>query len=291
MRNQVRKEHPSLKPLLIVFLVMSVLGTAFFLWLDEDTTTVVLPEHTTAFYVDDYSHVFSEETEAFIRAQALALQEATGAQIVVAAVPSTYSESLESFSLELFRKWAIGDADKNNGVLILYTTEEAHVRLEIGYGLEGCLNDAKCGRILDDFSVGAIGEGDWNRAAVLTWIETAKVVYAEYDLPLPAALAKAPAIVERADTGASADADMPAPIVTVNDAPFLQRMVSSFLTFWIIILVFAALIGILYLIGRLFGGLGGGSYGSGGGSFRSFGGSEGGGWGGGGSGGGGGASR
>ncbi|MDD4074916.1 MAG: TPM domain-containing protein [Eubacteriales bacterium] len=46
------------------------------------------------------------------------MDEATGAQIVAAAVPSTYSESLESFCLELFSKRAIGDADKNRCVLI-----------------------------------------------------------------------------------------------------------------------------------------------------------------------------
>ena len=299
--NKKAARRKFLKTCLIGFVVMSVFGTACTAAINgQDTETVVLPDPTSYFYIDDYSHVFSAQTEEFLYAQGKALYEATGAQIAVVAVPSTYSESLEDFSLKLARKWGVGDAEKDNGVLILYTTEEAHVRMEVGYGLEGRLNDAKCGRILDNWSVEAMRSGNWNRAAVMTWIETAKEVYAESGLDVPDALSVALEISEDAGGGTPADADMPAPIVEKNDLSLLELLLSSFFVFWIIsgpilIIVLICYWAIRFLPAGTGGNRSGGSgwHGGGfsGGSFGGGGGFGGGSFGGGGGFGGGGASR
>ncbi|MDO5111969.1 MAG: TPM domain-containing protein [Clostridia bacterium] len=241
-----------------------MLGTLLVDWVTKETTTVVLPAHTSMLYINDYSHVFSEQTEQFIAAQARALDEKTGAQIAVAAVPSTYSESLETFSLKLAREWGVGDADKDSGVLIVFTTEEAHVRMEIGYGMEGCLNDAKCGRILDDYCVEPMHNAQWNRALMQTWVETAKAIYAEYGVDVPEALTADLDIVEEPGEDTSADAAMPQPVTTKDDSPFFGRMVICFFVFWVIALPLLGSIGLfLWLVFR-FGGSGGSGSRSGG---------------------------
>lgn len=272
------------KKILIVFLIASVLGTLLVSQCTKETTTYELPSYSSMLYISDYSHVFSEQTEQFIAEQARILDEKTGVQVAVAAVPSTNNQSIEEFSLALAREWGIGDAEKDTGVLLLFTTqaEDPHVRMEIGYGMEGCLNDAKCGRILDDYCVEPMHDGAWNRAVMQTWVETAKVIYAEYGIDAPEALTLPLDVAEEPGENTSADADMPEPVVTIDDSPFLERIATNFLIFWILALPAGAFI--VVFIRSIMGG--GGS--SGGGRYRSSGGSSGGGSSGGGSFGGGG---
>lgn len=148
-----------------------------------------VPAHTKEFYVNDFSNVLSEETERTVLNNALALHKATGAQVVVTTVPNTRSYSLEDYSLAIAREWGIGSKEKDNGVLILFTTDEAHVRMEVGYGLEGILPDGKSGRILDAFAVPDMKNGQWDKAATETWRAVAQEVYTEYGLTAPEGVA------------------------------------------------------------------------------------------------------
>ena len=49
---------------------------------------------------------------------------------------------IETYANQLFRAWKLGEAKKNNGVLLLIAPAEHKVRIEVGYGLEGTLTDA-----------------------------------------------------------------------------------------------------------------------------------------------------
>jgi len=51
---------------------------------------------------------------------------------------------IETYANQLFRFWKLGEAQKNNGVLLLVAPIEHKVRIEVGYGLEGTLTDALC---------------------------------------------------------------------------------------------------------------------------------------------------
>ena len=94
----------------------------------------VYPNHTSVFYVNDYSHVLTESSERYIAEQARILDDKTKAQVVVVTVPDTRDDSLEQYSLKLANQWGIGDKDLDNGILILFTTapDNKHVRLEVG---------------------------------------------------------------------------------------------------------------------------------------------------------------
>jgi uncharacterized protein len=70
------------------------------------------------------------------------LEDQSGIQLVVATVPSLQGADIETFANELFRHWRLGEATKNNGVLLLIAPNEHRVRIEVGYGLEGTLTDA-----------------------------------------------------------------------------------------------------------------------------------------------------
>lgn len=172
------------------FLMTMLIGSIFVFFIREDMTNTVYPDvkASKVFFVQDYSHVFSEETERYIFNQAVDLQKQTTAQIVVMSVPNTHQDSLETYSISIANSLGIGQKDKDNGILILFTTEEPHVRLEVGKGLEGRITDGKAGRILDDYAVEAKNSSQWDRAASDTFTAVAREIYEEYHLTPPGTL-------------------------------------------------------------------------------------------------------
>ncbi len=108
---------------------------------------------TSDFYVYDGAEVLSDETENYIITTNRELEGKTGAQIVVVTVPSLEGQSLEEYATELFRGWGIGDAEKDNGILLLCALAERQFRVEVGYGLEGDLPDGKTGRMQDEYII------------------------------------------------------------------------------------------------------------------------------------------
>ena len=159
--------------------IIFVCVTVFTFFADETIPTTVLPEHTEDFYVEDYSGVLNDMTESVIYSEAIELRKATKAQVCVVTVPDTHADSMETYSRNLANKWGIGDKDLDNGVLLLFVTDtqDPHVRLEVGRGLEGVIPDGKAGRILDDYAVDAKNAHDYNKAAGDTFLAVLSVIY------------------------------------------------------------------------------------------------------------------
>lgn len=92
------------------------------------------------------------------------LDNTTGIQIAVLTIPSLENEDLEGYSVRVAQAWRLGEKDKDNGALLLVAMNEHKVRIEVGYGLEDRLTDAKCGLIIrnvitPEFRSGDYGEG------------------------------------------------------------------------------------------------------------------------------------
>jgi uncharacterized protein len=92
--------------------------------------------------VVDQANVISPTTRSAIEAKSKELEDKSGIQLVVATVKSLQGGDIETYGNELFRFWKLGEAKKNNGVLLLVAPAEHKVRIEVGYGLEGTLTDA-----------------------------------------------------------------------------------------------------------------------------------------------------
>lgn len=140
------------------------------------------PKATSNFYVNDFANILSSETEQSIMDASVPLAEETGAQIVVVTIDSLDGQDIESYARGLFNEWGIGDADKNNGLLLLIAFGDRQSRIEVGYGLEGALNDAKTGRIQDDYLIGNFQAGDYDEGVLGTYLKLAEEVYKEYAL-------------------------------------------------------------------------------------------------------------
>ncbi|TPE47723.1 TPM domain-containing protein [Amaricoccus solimangrovi] len=92
--------------------------------------------------VVDEAGILSPEAEAALEPKLAALEQRSGIQLVVATVPSLQGQEIEPYANGLFRAWKLGEADRNNGALLLVAPNERRVRIEVGYGLEGTLTDA-----------------------------------------------------------------------------------------------------------------------------------------------------
>ena len=117
---------------------------------------------TADFYVNDYAGLLDNETKEYIINKNKILYSQTGAQIVVVTIQSLEDNSLEDYANELFRNFGIGDKTKNNGVLLLLALKERKFRVEVGYGLEGVLPDAKTGRMQDEYIIPYLKQDKWN---------------------------------------------------------------------------------------------------------------------------------
>jgi len=81
--------------------------------------------------------------------QILALEADTGAAVVVYMLPTTGEETIEEYATRVFEKWKIGDAKRDDGILILVALQDRRMRIEVGQGLEGTVPDVLAGRIID----------------------------------------------------------------------------------------------------------------------------------------------
>lgn len=121
-----------------------------------------LPEPTSDFYVNDYADVLSEETEQEIQNHAISLANETTAQVCVLTIDSLEGEDISEYSVEVFRKWGIGDKNANNGVLILLSVEDREMWVTTGYGVEGTLTDIALGQMRDTYAIPHYSENDFD---------------------------------------------------------------------------------------------------------------------------------
>jgi uncharacterized protein len=90
-----------------------------------------------------------------------AFEDRSSDQVVVATIASLDGANLEDFANQLFRHWQLGQADEDNGVLLLVARGDRKIRIEVGYGLEGILTDALSRLVIENVIVPKFRAGDF----------------------------------------------------------------------------------------------------------------------------------
>lgn len=111
-------------------------------------------------YVVDQANVIPADAERALTDRLKAFQDKSGHQFAVATVPSLQGDSVEDFANRMFRDWKLGDAQRNDGALLLVAPNERKVRIEVGYGLEGDLTDAVSRLIIENAILPRFKAGD-----------------------------------------------------------------------------------------------------------------------------------
>lgn len=94
-------------------------------------------------------------------ARLAAFETGKGSQIAVLILPSTQPEAIEQFSIRVVEAWKLGRKGIDDGVLLLVAKDDRKLRIEVGYGLEGALNDATAKRIVSEIISPLFKQGDF----------------------------------------------------------------------------------------------------------------------------------
>jgi uncharacterized protein len=89
------------------------------------------------------------------------LEARKGSQIAVLIVPTTQPETIEQYSIRVAEAWKIGRRKIDDGALLVVAKDDHKLRIEVGYGLEGALNDVTAKRIIDEVITPKFRSGDF----------------------------------------------------------------------------------------------------------------------------------
>lgn len=110
--------------------------------------------------VVDEANIIDAGTEAELTQKLEALEQQSQRQLVVVTLPDLQGYDIAYYGYQLGREWGIGDAERNDGALLIVAPNERKVRIEVGYGLEGYLTDAYSALIIQNAILPRFREGD-----------------------------------------------------------------------------------------------------------------------------------
>jgi uncharacterized protein len=134
--NRVIFHRTKLASLLVVLLVLTCAGTA-------EKLTDIKPQG----YVTDLAGVIDPAARSKIETLAAEVQQKTGAQIAVVTLRSLDGQDRDQFAADLYKHLGVGPKKDDRGVLVMVVPSERQYRIEVGYGLEPVINDARAGDI------------------------------------------------------------------------------------------------------------------------------------------------
>jgi uncharacterized protein len=133
------------------------------------------------------------------------LEARKGSQVAVLIVPTTAPETIEQYSIRVAEAWKIGRKKIDDGALLVAAKDDRKLRIEVGYGLEGALNDATAKRIIDEVITPRFRSGDFS-GGISAGVERIIGVIDGEKLPAPQ---------QRRDSGLLSDIDPFNPFVLV----------------------------------------------------------------------------
>lgn len=138
----------------------------------ESVSTLTAPTG----YVNDFAGVLSQSTKANLENLCFQVDRQAHAQIAVVTIKTLDNdEPIDDFAVALEEKWKVGKKGTDRGLLMLVVMNPRKYRIEVGYGLEGILNDAKVGDI-GRAMVPSLSQGDYNTGITLGVQQIARVI-------------------------------------------------------------------------------------------------------------------
>ncbi len=109
----------------------------------------------------DQARLLSQSDKATLTTTLASHEQRTGNQIVIVTLSSLEGHDIADYGYQLGRHWGIGKADRNNRALLIIAPNERKVRIEVGYGLEGTLTDARSHQIIQQQILPQFKSGDF----------------------------------------------------------------------------------------------------------------------------------
>jgi uncharacterized protein len=214
-------------------------------------------------YVNDFAHVLDQTTIAQLDDTCQQIDQKAHAQIAIVTINSLDGADIDSYAVDLFKKWGIGSKATDHGVLILLAVQDRKYRIEVGYGLEPILPDGKVGGFGRE-AVPLLRQNNYSGAVSLMTTRVADVIAQDAGITLTGARPEIPQVPQEQPRRGLTPGGMLLLIILVLlvlFVPPLRRML-----FWLLLFSGG---GGGYGGGRY---SGGGGFGGGGGGFGGFGG-------------------
>ena len=132
-------------------------------------------------YFNDYANVVSPTTASRLNQTLEDFEKQTSSQILVVVYPKMQSDSsIDDYTVRVFRAWKVGQKVKNNGAVLFVFVQDRKLFIQVGYGLEGVLPDARCKQIIENVITPRFKQGDYDgglSAGVAAMIAAAKGEY------------------------------------------------------------------------------------------------------------------
>lgn len=100
--------------------------------------------------VNDFENIFNENDKAALEQKLVNFNNQTSTQIAVVVLNDIQGNNINEYATNLAHEWGIGQAEKDNGIIILLSPELRQVTIQVGYGLEGVVPDAIAKRIIEN---------------------------------------------------------------------------------------------------------------------------------------------
>ena len=120
-----------------------------------------VPVPSLAARVTDETGTLTSEQRSSLEQTLEDFEARKGAQISVLIVPTTQPETIEQYSMRVVEQWKLGRQKVDDGALLIIAKSDRSLRIEVGYGLEGALNDATSSRIIREVIVPRFKQGDF----------------------------------------------------------------------------------------------------------------------------------
>ena len=143
-------------------------------------------------YVNDFAHVLNQDTISKVDSLCEQVDHEAHSQIAVVTINSLDGSDIESYAVDLYKNWGIGDKVSNRGVLILLAVGDHKFRIEVGYGLEPILPDGKVGGFGRE-AVPLLRANDYNGAILLMTERVAQVIAQDAGIQIKGGSPSAPA--------------------------------------------------------------------------------------------------
>lgn len=134
--------------------------------------------------VTDLTGTLTAQQQSELEANLAAFEARKGSQIAILLVPTTQPEDIAQYAIRVVDQWKLGRKGVDDGVLVLLAKDDRKSRIEVGYGLEGALNDAKAKRILMDVMSPHFKRGDFH-AGLTAGVQAIEQVIDGEPLPEP----------------------------------------------------------------------------------------------------------
>ena len=218
-------------------------------------------------YVNDFAEVLSANTYNNLGNILREFNSKTGAEIAVVTVKDMGGLDEFTYAVELFKEWGIGSKERDDGILILVAVQERRLRIEVGYGLEHIITDARAGQIADQYMVPYLKKNDWNTAISQGTLAVASIIAEEKGVTLDGQIA-----VQQLPRSRSSSKGLPLVNYIIIFIIFMVLASSRFGRGMLLGMFLGSMLGGRRHYGGYGGGFSGGFGGGGGGGFSGFGG-------------------